>query len=168
MGDVAYSTYDFQPSMATITRIPFKQYTMTYEFWGAPGAAFAVYSRISTDPTNFNASVGRPLIAADGAIPTSLPYIVWSSAGGPLDTLVVSSGSGSQVCLNHVLGTPGAWTKVGTPESTLYTHSLRVMPNENDILIVGGGALGGTNNSVTTATIGVNPVTPSLAKCSGP
>lgn len=153
--------------MATVAGMPFGQYTMTYEFQRAPGAAFAVYSCISTDPTNFNASVGRPLIAADGAIPTSLPYIVWSSVGGPLDTLVVSSGSGSQVYLNHVLGTPGTWTKVDTPESTFYTHSLRVMPNENDILIVGGGALGGTNNSVTAATISVNPVAPSLAKCGG-
>ena len=67
---------------------------MTYEFWGTPGAAFAVYYRISMDPINFNASVGRPLIAADGTIPASSPYIVWSSTGGPLGTLVVSSGSG--------------------------------------------------------------------------
>jgi len=41
------------------------------------------------------------------------------------------------------------------------------MPNENDTLIVGEGALGGTNNSVTAATIGINLVAPSLAKCSG-
>ena len=133
MDDVAYSTYDFRPDTATVAEIPFGQYAMTYEFWGAPETAFAVYSRILTDLTNFNASVGRPLIAADGTIPTSLPYIVWSSAGGPLDTLVVSSGSGSQVYLNHVPGSPGAWTKVDTPESTFYTHSLRVIPNENDI-----------------------------------
>jgi hypothetical protein len=41
------------------------------------------------------------------------------------------------------------------------------MPNENDILIVGGGALGGTNNSVIAATINITPVAPSLAKCGG-
>ena len=136
------------------------------QFWGAPETAFAVYSRISTGPTNFNASVGRPLIADDGTIPT-LTIHRMELCRGPLDTLVVSSGSGSQVYLNHVLGTPGIWTKIDTPESTFYTHSLRVMPNENDILIVGGGALGGTNNSVTAATTGVNPVAPSLAKCGG-
>jgi len=92
--DVAYSTYDFRPSMTTVAEMPFGQYIMTYESWRAPETAFAVCSRILTDPTNFNASVGRPLIAADGTIPTSLPYIVWSSAGGLLDTLVVSSGGG--------------------------------------------------------------------------
>ena len=95
------------------------------------------------------------------------PYIVWSSAGGPLGTLIVSSGSDSQVYLNHVLGTPGAWAKVDTPESASYTYSLRVMPNENDILIVSGGVLGGTNNSATAATIEITPVTPSLAKYGG-
>ncbi|OCL12766.1 glycoside hydrolase family 93 protein [Glonium stellatum] len=165
--DVAYSTYDFRPGMTVVAKMPFKQYVMTYEFWGAPEASFAVYYRISTDPTNFNASVGRPLIATDGTVPTSSPYVVWSSAGGPLGTLVVSSGSGPQVYLNHVLGAPGAWTKVDTPESTSYTRSLRVMPNENDILIVGGGVLSGTNNSVTAATIDIAPVAPSLAKCGG-
>lgn len=94
MGDVAYSTYDFRPGMTTVAEMPFGQYIMTYKFWRAPETTFAVCSRISTNPTNFNASVGRPLIAADGTIPTSLPYIVWISAGGPLDTLVVSSGGG--------------------------------------------------------------------------
>ena len=101
MDDVAYSTYDFQPGMTTVAEMPFGQYIMTYEFWGAPEAAFAVYYRISTDPTNFNASVGKSLIAADGTIPTSLPYIVWSSTGGLLDTLAVRSGRGSQVYPTH-------------------------------------------------------------------
>ncbi|OCK83305.1 glycoside hydrolase family 93 protein [Lepidopterella palustris CBS 459.81] len=165
--DVAYSTYDDRPGMTTVAEMTFGQYIMTYEFWGAPEAGFAVYYRISQDPTNFNASVGYPLIATDGTVPVSSPYIVWSPAGGSLGTLVVSSGSGPEVYLNHNLGAPGAWTKVNTPESTSYTRSLRVMPGESNILIVGGGILSGPNNSVTATTIDITPISPSLAKCGG-
>ena len=31
--DVAYSTYDFRPGIATVAEMPFGQYIMTYEFW---------------------------------------------------------------------------------------------------------------------------------------
>ena len=163
--DVAYSTYDWRPGMPIISELPFGQYIYTYEFYGAEEADFAVYYRISTDPLNFHASVGRPLIATDGTVPAGSPYNVWSPVGGPLGTIAVSCGNLQEIFLNHNLGAPGAWTKVNTPEGASYTRSLMVLPDQDQILIVGGGVLGGDNNSVTASSVDLTPVAPQFAKC---
>ncbi|KAK5115192.1 hypothetical protein LTR85_009950 [Meristemomyces frigidus] len=163
--DVAYSNYTFRPGMTTVSELPLGNWIMTYEFYGAPEAAFAVYYRISNSPLTFNNSVGRPIIATDGTVPVSSPYNVWTPIGGSLGTIAVSCGTLSEVFLNHNLGAPGAWTKVPTPEGVSYTRSLRVLPDESEILITGGGILSGTNNSVTTSSIDITPAGPKLASC---
>lgn len=166
VNDVAYSNSTFRPGMTTVSEMPFGQYIMTYEFYGAPEAPFAAYYRISGDPLNFNASEGRAIIATDGSVPVSSPYNVWAPVGGPLGTLVVSCGTFSEIFLNHNLGAPGAWTKVATPEGISYTRSLRVLPDDSKLLIVGAGLGGGLNNSVTASVVDISPVAPNVgAKC---
>lgn len=160
VNDVAYGNYTFRPGMFTVSQLPLGQWIATYEFYGAPEAPFAIYYRISTDPLNFNASLGRPIIATDGTVPVSSPYNVWTPVGGPLGTIAVSDGTHSQVFLNHNLGAPGAWTKMETPEGISYTRSLRVLRDSSKILIAGGGVLSGTNNSVTASTIDITPEVP--------
>lgn len=164
--DIAYGTYDWRPGMPTVAELPFGQYIMTYEFYGAVEADFAVYYRITTDPLNFNGSTGTVIRATDGSVPVSSPYVVWTPVGGPLGTIVVSCGTTSDIYLNHALGAPGAWTRVATPEGTSYTRSLRVMPEQSEILIVGGGVLSGTNNSVTASVVDITPLAPGFASCS--
>ncbi|TKA30476.1 hypothetical protein B0A50_02704 [Salinomyces thailandicus] len=163
--DVAYATYDWRPGMPTVSKMPLDTYIYTYEFYGAVEADFAVYYRIANDPLNFNASVGRPLIATDGTVPVSSPYNVWTPVGGSLGTIVVSDGTHPQVFVNHNLGAPGSWTKVPTPEGVSYTRALTVLPDESEILITGGGVLNGESNRVTTSSIDTTPVAPKLAKC---
>lgn len=165
VNDVAYGNYTFRPGMTTVSQLPLGNWIMTYEFYGAPEAAFAIYYRISNNPLTFNDSVGRPIIATDGTVPVSSPYNVWTPVGGPLGTIAVSCGTLSEVFLNHNLGAPGAWTKVPTPEGISYTRNLRVLPDEGTILITGAGALGGLDNSVTTSSIDITPVGPKLASC---
>lgn len=164
--DVKYSTYDWRPGMTTVSELPFGQYILTYEFYGAVEADFAVYYRISQDPLNFNASGDNVLRATDGTVPVSSPYNVWTPVGGPLGTIVVSCGTDSAIYLNHNLGAPGAWTRVDIADPRhSYTRSVRVMPNEEDILLVGGGVLLGTNNSVTANVVNIAPKAPAFAKC---
>lgn len=165
--DVAYSNYTFRPGMTTVSQLPLGNWIMTYEFYGAVEAPFAIYYRISNNPLTFNDSVGHPIIATDGTVPISSPYNVWTPVGGALGTIAVSCGTYSEIFLNHNLGAPGAWTKVPTPEGVSYTRNLRVLPDEGQILITGGGVLSGANNSVTTSSIDITPVGPSLAKCGG-
>ena len=158
--DVKYSTYDWRPGMPVISQLPLGNWIYTYEFYGAVEADFAVYYKISNDPLNFNASVGRPIIASDGTIPVSSPYNVWTPVGGPLGTIVVSDGTHPEVFVSHDLANGAYWTKVPTPEGVSYTRNLRVLPDESKILITGGGVLGGENNSVTTSSINITPNAP--------
>ncbi|KAF2085049.1 glycoside hydrolase family 93 protein [Saccharata proteae CBS 121410] len=156
--DVAYSNYTFRPGMTTVSKLPFGQYIMTYEFYGAAEADFAVYYRMSRDPTDFNASEGQVLRATDGTVPVSSPYNVWSPTGGPLGTIAVSSGTNSEIFLNHHLGAPDNWTKVPTPEGASYSRNLRVLPDIATMMITGGGVLDGTSNKVTTSTVRIAPI----------
>ncbi|KIK68561.1 glycoside hydrolase family 93 protein [Collybiopsis luxurians FD-317 M1] len=160
--DVAIDVFDDRPGMTTVALLPNGQYIMSYEFFGAPEAAFAVYYRISSDPTKFNSAVGQVLRATDGTVPTSSPYTVWSPVGGANGTIAVSANSDSAVFLNKCLGASHAWTRVATPESASYSRNLRVLPG-GILLITGAGVLSGTANSVTTSSIDLNSVT--LAAC---
>ena len=163
--DVAYSNYTFRPGMTTVAELPSGQYVMTYEFYGAPEADFAVYYRMSDDPLNFNAAAGQVVRASDGVVPTSSPYVIWSPVGGPNGTIVVSSGNDEAIFLNRELGQSGAWTRVDTPAGMSYTRSLRVLPAEQDILIVGGGVLSGSNNSVQVTVVDITLDTPPFTNC---
>ncbi|KAJ3975675.1 BNR/Asp-box repeat protein [Lentinula raphanica] len=160
--DVAYDVFDDRPGMTTVALLPNGSYIMTYEFFGAPEASFAVYYRVSDDPTTFDSAPGQVLRATDGTIPTSSPFIVWSPVGGANGILAVSANSDSAVFLNQCLGAPNAWTRVTTPESASYSRNLRVMP-DGTLLITGAGVLSGSDNSVTTSSIDLNSVT--LASC---
>ncbi|KAG9720798.1 BNR/Asp-box repeat protein, partial [Aureobasidium melanogenum] len=151
--------------MAIVSALPLGQYIVTYEFYGAKEVDFAVYYRISNDPTNFNASVGYPLVATDGSVPYGSPYNVWTPVGGDLGTIVVSCGNLGEVYLNHNLGAPGAWTKINTVEPASYSRSLLVLPGQEDILIAGGGVLNGEDNSVTASSVNIKPKAPAFAFC---
>jgi hypothetical protein len=152
--DVAYSNYSSRPGMTTVAKLPNGQYILTYEFYGAPEDTYAVYYKLATDPTQFNASTGYVIRATDGNVLNSSPYVVWTPAGGSNGTIVVSSGCCTSVFTNTALAAPGsAWTEVSTPDGISYSRSLRVMPNDHNLLFVGGGIYGGTNNTVTATVM---------------
>ncbi|KAF4306219.1 Neuraminidase [Botryosphaeria dothidea] len=153
--DVAYDTYDWRPGMTTIAHLPNGQYILTYEFYGAEEASFAVYYRLSEDPLLFDSAPGQVIRTQSNTVPVGSPYVVWTPAGGENGTIVVSCGSDSQVFINRALGHPDAWIDLATPEGTSYTRSLLVLPNEEDILIAGGGVLNGASNRVTASTVNV-------------
>ncbi|KAJ9625572.1 hypothetical protein H2203_004329 [Taxawa tesnikishii (nom. ined.)] len=167
VNDVAYNNSDWRPGMTTVSQIANGSYFMTYEFYGATEGAFSVYYRIADSPLLFNEAQGQVIRATDGTIPVGSPTNVWTPSGGPLGTIAVSAGSNSEIFLNHALGAPGAWIKVATPEPISYTRFLMVLPDEDRLLITGGGVLSGTNNSVTTTAFDISwsPTGPSLAKC---
>ncbi|KAF2396176.1 exo-1,5-alpha-L-arabinofuranobiosidase [Trichodelitschia bisporula] len=153
--DAADPDKEGRPGMPTIAELPNGQFIMTYENCGPLHCR--VFYRLANDPTRFDRAKEITLKATDGTIPNGSPYVVWTRAGGPQGTIVVSSGDRSEVFINRNLGAPGsAWIKTATPASKSYTRSLMVMPNENDILIVGGGVLNGTRNSVTAVAIDVS------------
>ncbi|KAF8915868.1 BNR/Asp-box repeat protein [Mucidula mucida] len=151
--DTAYDTYDYRPGMPGVAHLPNGQYIFTYEFYGASEGGFAIYYRLSDSPLTFDSAAGHVIRATTGELPTSSPNIVWTPYGGSNGTIVVSANSHTGVFLNTALAAPGsAWTYKETNATRSYTRELRVLPTSNQILITGGGSLGGSTNSVT-ATI---------------
>lgn len=160
VNDVAYPTYTDRPGMTTVTQLPNGNYMMTYEFGGGPHNGgtdyeFPVYYRISESPLEFNNAVGYPVIANDGTQPMSSPYITWAPTGGPNGTIVVSSGSHSQIFTNQELGATDAWKIIPTPEGISYSRNLRVFKHiPQHLLIMGAGVLPpSTTNKVTVSVI---------------
>ncbi|KAL1586879.1 hypothetical protein WHR41_04046 [Cladosporium halotolerans] len=152
--------------MPTVSELPFGNWIMTFEFYGAEEADFAVYYRISRDPRTFGSKPDHALVATDGTITVGSPYNVWTPAGGPLGTIVVSDGNNRELFLNHNLGA-GAWTVLETPAGASYTRALMVMPDDPaTIMIIGGGRLGGADNSVQVTTVDIEPKMPTLGQCS--
>jgi hypothetical protein len=156
VNDVRYDTYDFRPGMATVSTLPGGKYIMTYEFYGAPEAAFAVYYRVSNSPLTFDSAPGYVIRSDDGSVPVSSPYNVWTPVGDSKGTIAVSCGTLTEVFLHSGdISKGGNWTKVPTPEGSSYTRSLRVRTNPDRLLIAGGGVLGGGNNRVTVSEVSV-------------
>ncbi|KAK4498371.1 hypothetical protein PRZ48_011029 [Zasmidium cellare] len=152
--DVAYPTYDWRPGMTTVSLLPNGSYFLTYEFYGAVEEAFAVYYRLSEDPTKFDdAGDGSVIRAGDGTFPVGSPYNVWVPSGGENGTIVVSCGTEGDVWVSGDLAE--TWERVATPEKTSYTRSLLVEGGGGTVLIVGAGVLNGEENNVTASTIDV-------------
>ena len=137
--DIVYPATNAAPGMATVAQLPNGQYIMTYEYGGDPG--FAVYYRIAPDPTAFASVPDTPLVAADGTVLKSSPYVTWSSYGGSSGTLVVNSYSQGQIFVNQELGDKGSWKTVETAQPQAYSRSLLVLPDGKSVLICGGGML---------------------------
>lgn len=155
--DIHYENATFRPGMPTVSELPSGDWIMTYEFFGAPEADFAVYYRISDSPLTFDDKPGIPLLPADGTVPVGSPYNVWTPAGGPQGTIVVSDGNHRELYLNRNLGDPDAWTTLRTPAGSSYTRSLLVLPDDPArIMIAAGGVLGGEDNQVLVTTINID------------
>lgn len=154
--DEANPTYSARPGMPVISKMSNGQYFYTYENGGAPEGDFAVYFKISSNPLSFGSVTGKPLKTADGHVPTSSPFNIFTSAGGSSGTLVVSANSDSDLFINHNYG-QGSWTRLTSQGGNGYSRSLAVGYNPKDILIVNGGRLGqGSTNKVTASARDVN------------
>ncbi|KAJ5731539.1 uncharacterized protein N7483_006047 [Penicillium malachiteum] len=155
--DVTYSTYTDRPGMTTVAKLPNGKYIITYEhgsFFDTADYSFPVTYRIASNPEEFNSAEPIQLIATDGTEPASAPYVVWTSYGGKDGTIIVSAESSSAVYINQALG-EGEWTTIDTPESASYSRSLRILSegDGNWLVINGGGALGGDDNTVTISVV---------------
>ncbi|KAK5681420.1 hypothetical protein LTS10_005950 [Elasticomyces elasticus] len=156
--DIHYANNTWRPGMPIVSHLPDGNWIMTYEFYGAEEYAFAVYYRVSDSPLTFDDKEGVYLNPNDSdVIPHGSPYNVWTPAGGPHGTIVVSDGNNRELWLNKELGAPDAWTTCQTPAGSSYTRSLLVLPNDpSRIMIAAGGVLGGQNNSVLVTTIDID------------
>ncbi|KAJ7028446.1 BNR/Asp-box repeat protein [Mycena alexandri] len=146
--DVAYPTFADRPGMTTIAQLPNQQYIITYEYGGTGG--FGIYYRLSSSPLTFNGATGLVIQAVTGETPTSSPNVAWTAHGGVNGTIIVSANSHVGVFVNTALAAPGSpWTYVVANGTRSYAREVRILPTNNQIMLTGGGTLGGATNSVT-------------------
>jgi len=112
-----------RPGMAVTAKLPNGQYVMSFECVGA-GAGSPVHIKFSNDGINWGtgpADYGIAVKNANGAYPGACPYIMWSPAGGPKGTLIVSGvtltnspNADRELFVNYNLG-QGNWSTLPCP-----------------------------------------------------
>ncbi|KIJ33307.1 glycoside hydrolase family 93 protein [Sphaerobolus stellatus SS14] len=130
------------------------RFMLSYELGMAPGPIdYAVGYRISDSPFTFGGAPDMQLVATDGTVPAAGPYTVWTPAGGPQGTIVVSDSTYAQVFTNSASGDPKKWIKQGIAKNQgiSYTRSLTILPDAQGkkVLFLNGGFYGLREATVT-------------------
>jgi len=132
--DVAVQDNVQRPGMTIVVKLPNGQYMMSYEDCKAgydPDQACSVYVKTSSDGDNWTPtnSLGTLVQTSDGRHLLHTPYLVWSPAGGPNGTLIISGQrlvtgadgsltvlpeSGRTLLINTNLGV-GPWSELPAP-----------------------------------------------------
>jgi hypothetical protein len=121
--------------------------------WPDESAPYATHYKIADTPNDFG-SVGDNELKTPQGISSAGPYTVWTPAGGPSGTIVVSDSTYDQFFLNTQNGAPGAWQNVSSQGHGVgYTRALRVLPgNGGKTVQVYNGGMYGSN--MTEFTVG--------------
>lgn len=153
VNDVTSPAYSSRPGMPVVTRNGATgAYLMSYEYYGAPQAGFAVYYRTATDPEAFGSATGVPLVATGGSTPTGSPYLTWLPTGGSQGTLVATASSSSSLFVN-TRGGSGTWSTVSSGGSAGYSRSLVPLADGASVEVFTGGPLSGTLNQVRYSAV---------------
>ncbi|PWY97774.1 Oligoxyloglucan reducing end-specific cellobiohydrolase [Testicularia cyperi] len=163
VNDVTEPAYSARPGMPVVSQMGDQNWIMTYEYGGAPEANFAVYYKISNDPTSWSSKTQHVLKATDGTVPTSSPYNIWTPVGTTTTsavngTVVVSAYSDGGLYVNRKNADPSAWTRLAVPNASAgYSRSLARGFKPKDIVILNAGSLGaGSTNKVAFSARDVN------------
>ncbi|KAL2146409.1 hypothetical protein VTI28DRAFT_4162 [Corynascus sepedonium] len=162
VNDVAYDEYLARPGMTVVTYVPpIKKWILVYERpignSSSHGVNYPVHYRLADDPREFDSAEPIPIVieTEDGSVaPNASPYVVWSSVGGPLGTIIVSDADRSWLYVNTAGGDPDKWQikECGQPEA--YSRALHVFEKRPEHLMVLGGdtfdgnGVGALTNSV--------------------
>jgi hypothetical protein len=98
------------------------------------------------------------LVSTSGTRPVSSPSVVWSSVGGASGSIIVSSGSQSNIFVNKNLGAADSWVEYTVPQPKAYSRNLMLFREDDNLLaIIGGGHL--PPSSVNQVSISVVDLT---------
>ncbi|KAH8756076.1 BNR/Asp-box repeat domain protein [Diaporthe sp. PMI_573] len=161
VNDVAYANYTQRPGMITVSQIGNGKWMCTYEvgLWTDPatgtdnGSPYATHYKIADSPLEFGADEEDNILRTPEGTSDAGPYVIWTPAGGPSGTIVVSDSSYDQFFLNTENGDPGAWKNVSSQGHGVgYSRALSVLPgNGGRTVQVYNGGMYGSNMSVFTA-----------------
>ncbi|KAK0388838.1 hypothetical protein NLU13_5081 [Sarocladium strictum] len=142
VNDVASLNYTNRPGMTVIDHIESSgKWIFVYEFPERAGDlsyfqnTYPIYYKLGNNPFDFRYSDGFPLIANESTGNGS-PYVVYTSAGGPNGTLIVSDGDTQSVFTNNYVGRVDKWAMKQQPGRAAYSRSLLIPKSNPDRLYV--------------------------------
>ncbi|KAJ3040249.1 hypothetical protein HDV00_011227 [Rhizophlyctis rosea] len=162
--DVAFGNFSARPGMTVIAHLPDNNWILVHEcpfcqtvVLGTVNypTEYPVVYHIAKSPLDFRFSPGIPLVA-NNTQPNASPYVVWTPAGGPHGTIIVSDADHSQVFTNRFLGAPDKWEEHYTPAPDAYSRSMHILKDYPDHLLIIGGGSYGTAKPLTVSSIDVN------------
>ncbi|KAK0709375.1 Sialidase [Lasiosphaeria miniovina] len=159
VNDVAYDLYMQRPGMTVVAHIPpIDKYILVYENpagnSSSHGSHYPVYYRLSDSPLTFDAAEGVGIEIGGAFAPNAAPYVVWSPAGGPNGTVVVSDADYSTVYTNTAGGDPAAWQRRAVPQPSAYSRALLVFKEHPDhLMLLSGGTFDGPEPKILTASV---------------
>jgi hypothetical protein len=162
VNDVAYDEYLARPGMTVVTYIPpLKKWILVYELpvgnSSSHGVNYPVNYRLADDPRKFDSAEPIPIVinTANGTVaPNASPYVVWSPAGGPKGTIVVSDADRSAVYVNTAGADPEKWEIKEVGQAEAYSRALHVFEKRPEhLMVLGGDTFDG--NGVGAITISV-------------
>ncbi|KAM0553245.1 hypothetical protein ACHAPJ_007534 [Fusarium lateritium] len=165
--DAKYKEYTARPGMPTVAKLPNGEYMYVYEYGGGPNPPkgsdywFPVYYRLSKDPLKFLNKPHHQVISNVGGKPAGSPYVIWTPYGGKNGTIVVSSGTMSEIFTNQALGDESAWKQWKVPQPTAYTRALLTYKEDPDLLLIMGAGIlppAGGNNTVSASAVRLSEV----------
>lgn len=146
VNDVASLNYTNRPGMTVIDHIESSgKWIFVYEFPERAGDLsyfrnnYPIYYKLANNPFDFRYSDGFPLIANE-TTGNGSPYIVYTSAGGPNGTLILSDADTQQVFTNNYVGRVDKWVMRQQPGRAAYSRSLLIPKGNPDRLYIFSGS----------------------------
>lgn len=154
VNDVAEAEYNRRPGMPVVAQLQTGDWILMLEDVNNPQDGNApVYYKISNDPLAFGDKPAIALVATNGAIPRSSPYVVVTETG----RVIVSGGQGNELYVNDQNADAGAWRAVSVPQERAYTRALTLIKQGGQgkeyLMITGGGWFGSGPNQVVVGIL---------------
>ncbi|KAJ7232376.1 hypothetical protein C8J57DRAFT_1091252, partial [Mycena rebaudengoi] len=153
LDDVTNANSTLRPGMITIAQIGNGKWMCSFEIglWPDSTAPYATHYRIADSPFEFLSAPEFELRTETDGVSSAGPYTVWTPAGGPHGTIVVSDSSYDQLFLNTQNSDPRAWQNVTSGHGVGYTRALTVLPGNGGKLVqvLNGGMYAGNFTKIT-------------------
>lgn len=91
------------------------------------GVNYPVYYHIADEPTKFDSAPGIPIVIDGKVAPNASPHVVWSPAGGPNGTIVVSDADRSEIYTNRFGGDPDKWEMHAIGQPAAYSRAFHMI-----------------------------------------
>ncbi|KAI1853937.1 hypothetical protein JX265_012622 [Neoarthrinium moseri] len=142
--DVAYALYEARPGMTVVAYIPpVKKWILVHERpignSSSYGVNYPVYYVMADSPLSFGENEGQAIVINNTTAPNASPYVVWSPAGGPMGTIIVSDADRRQVYTNRHGGATDRWEEHATPAGAVYSRAIQIFHDYPDHLMIYGG-----------------------------